>query len=105
MFGDEWDLLVAPSRYSIAPAVADPLDGPDPPRASTPSSRGLRGLIPGGNLAGLPAITVPCGFAGAMPVGMQIVGPAFSENMMLALANEFQKRTDWHKRRPPSLTT
>ena len=96
------DLLVAPSRYGPAPKISDPLDLPDAPRSPTPTSRGLRGLIPAGNLAGLPAITVPCGFGdGALPVGLQIVGPAFSENMILALANEFQKRTDWHKRRPP----
>jgi aspartyl-tRNA(Asn)/glutamyl-tRNA(Gln) amidotransferase subunit A len=99
---NEVDLLVAPSRYGPAPKVAEPLDGPDAPRATpAPNSRGLRGLIPAGNLAGLPAITVPCGFADNLPVGLQIVGPPFSENMMLALANEFQKRTDWHKRRPP----
>jgi len=104
MFSDV-DLLVAPARYGQAPPVAEPFDGPDPPRDKTPTSRGLRGLTPAGNLAGLPAISVPCGMTGTtsgrMPVGLQIVGPAFSENMVLALANEFQKRTDWHKQRPP----
>lgn len=105
MFADV-DLLVCPSRYGLAPKVAEPFDLPDPPRTTPPpATRGLRGIIPGGNLAGLPAITMPCGFAAnlepSLPVGLQIVGPAFSENMILALANEFQKRTDWHKRRPP----
>jgi len=96
------DLIVAPSRYGLPPKVDEPFDGPETPRtAPPPASRGMRGIIPGGNLAGLPAISMPCGFANGLPVGLQIVGPPFSENMMLALANEFQKRTDWHKRRPP----
>jgi len=102
----EVDLLVAPSRYEMAPKVSEPFDGPDVPLfGKRPASRGMQGLIPGSNLAGLPAISVPCGMAasdgGSLPVGLQIVGPAFSENMILALANEFQKRTDWHKQRPP----
>ena len=37
-----------------------------------------------------------------MPVGLQLVGPPFRENSLLALATEFQNRTDWHKRRPPA---
>jgi aspartyl-tRNA(Asn)/glutamyl-tRNA(Gln) amidotransferase subunit A len=36
-----------------------------------------------------------------MPLGLQIVGPPFSENTLLTLGREFQQRTDWHKRRPP----
>jgi aspartyl-tRNA(Asn)/glutamyl-tRNA(Gln) amidotransferase subunit A len=54
-----------------------------------------------GNLAGLPALVLPCGFAGNMPVALQVVGVPFSENTLLAIGREFQSRTDWHKRRPP----
>ena len=58
-------------------------------------------LIPAGNLAGLPALSLPCGFANGMPMGLQLVGSPFSENMLLAIGKTFQDRTDWHKRRPP----
>ena len=98
------DVLIAPARYNAAPRVEEPLDGPDPVPSGQPKSAGMRALIPAGNLAGLPALSLPCGFAGGLPVALQVVGPAFSENMLLAFGREFQTRTDWHKRRPPSHT-
>jgi aspartyl-tRNA(Asn)/glutamyl-tRNA(Gln) amidotransferase subunit A len=54
----------------------------------------------GANLAGLPAISVPCGFAHGLPVGLQIVGPHFSEARVLGTAHAFQRATDWHTRIP-----
>jgi aspartyl-tRNA(Asn)/glutamyl-tRNA(Gln) amidotransferase subunit A len=61
-------------------------------------------LIPAGNLAGLPAVCFPCGFdAAGLPVGLQLVGPAFAEQRLLALAEQFQAATDWHSRRPPGV--
>jgi len=54
----------------------------------------------GANLAGLPAASIPCGFVGALPVGLQIVGPHFSEARVLAAAHGFQRTTDWHTRIP-----
>jgi aspartyl-tRNA(Asn)/glutamyl-tRNA(Gln) amidotransferase subunit A len=66
-----------------------------------PQDPGMSALIQAGNLAGLPALVLPCGFAGNLPVALQVVGPPFSENVLLAIGREFQQRTDWHKRRPP----
>jgi aspartyl-tRNA(Asn)/glutamyl-tRNA(Gln) amidotransferase subunit A len=54
----------------------------------------------GANLAGLPGVSVPCGFVGDLPVGLQIVGPHFSEARLLAAAHAFQGATDWHTRIP-----
>ena len=54
----------------------------------------------GANLAGLPAISVPCGFVGELPVGLQIVGPHFHEERVLAAAHAFQRESDWHTRIP-----
>ena len=54
----------------------------------------------GANLAGLPAVSVPCGFAQGLPVGLQIVGPHFSEARVLNAAHAFQRLTDWHTRIP-----
>jgi len=54
----------------------------------------------GANLAGLPAVSVPCGFVQGLPVGLQIVGPHFSEARVLNAAHAFQRLTDWHTRIP-----
>jgi aspartyl-tRNA(Asn)/glutamyl-tRNA(Gln) amidotransferase subunit A len=54
----------------------------------------------GANLAGLPAMSIPCGFTGGLPVGLQIVGPHFSEGKLLNAAHLFQRETDWHTRVP-----
>ncbi len=55
----------------------------------------------GANLAGLPAMSVPCGFSGALPVGLQLIGPHLSEARLLQTAHHFQRETDWHARVPP----
>src|SRR5271154_3826958 len=94
------DVLIAPTRFDPAPKINQPLDRPSNDRP-TPKDRGLTALIPAGNLCGLPALSLPCGFANGMPMGLQLVGSPFSENMLLAIGKTFQDRTDWHKRRPP----
>ncbi|MBS0396123.1 MAG: Asp-tRNA(Asn)/Glu-tRNA(Gln) amidotransferase subunit GatA [Proteobacteria bacterium] len=54
----------------------------------------------GANLAGLPAISVPCGFVGGLPVGLQLIGPHFGEERLLGTAHAFQCETDFHRRVP-----
>src|SRR5687768_13500690 len=54
----------------------------------------------GANLAGLPAMSIPCGTVGGLPVGLQIIGPHFAEAKLLNVAHAFQKETDWHRRLP-----
>ena len=54
----------------------------------------------GANLAGLPGISVPCGFVNDMPVGLQLVGPHFAEESILACAHQYQQLTDWHTHCP-----
>ena len=54
------------------------------------------------NLAGICALAVPCGMTGAaLPVGMQIMGPAFREEIPLRVGHAYQQATDWHLRRAP----
>ncbi len=95
------DMLLAPSRLGVATKIEEALDGsgggPEPAR---PKSRGLTGIIPAGNLAGLPAISVPCGFANNLPIGISFVGRGFHENQLIAAGKAFQAQTDWHKRTP-----
>jgi aspartyl-tRNA(Asn)/glutamyl-tRNA(Gln) amidotransferase subunit A len=98
------DVLVAPARLGPAGKVTDALDQPGDPDRPRPKDSGLTALIAAGNLAGLPALVLPCGFADGLPMAIQIVGRAFTENMLLAIGKEFQNRTDWHKRRPPVAT-
>jgi aspartyl-tRNA(Asn)/glutamyl-tRNA(Gln) amidotransferase subunit A len=95
-----FDVLIAPGRFNVATPVNQPLDF-DTRTGPAPQDAGMTELIQAGNLAGLPALVLPCGFANGLPVALQIVGPAFSENELLAIGRAFQERTDWHRRRPP----
>jgi aspartyl-tRNA(Asn)/glutamyl-tRNA(Gln) amidotransferase subunit A len=52
------------------------------------------------NLAGLPALSLPCGFLEGLPVGMQLIGPAHSEARLLNLGHRYQQITDWHSKAP-----
>ncbi len=90
----ECDVLITPVTPSTAPfigeTVNDPLKVHHSDMYTTPA-----------NLAGLPAISVPCGFdKDGIPIGMQILGPAFSDFTILNVAHSFQKITDFHKKSP-----
>jgi len=98
LFG-EVDILLAPSRFGPASKLSEPLDRGRTPEPA-PKDLGMSALVSAGNLAGLPALSLPCGFADDMPVAIQLVGPAFSENLLLVMGKEFQARTDWHRKRP-----
>jgi aspartyl-tRNA(Asn)/glutamyl-tRNA(Gln) amidotransferase subunit A len=55
------------------------------------------------NLAGLPALALPCGFDGAgLPVGLQVIGRPFDETTVLRIGHAYEQATAWHTRRPPS---
>ena len=53
------------------------------------------------NLAGLPGMSVPCGFIEGLPAGLQLLGPPLGEETLFAVAGAFQRATDWHDKRPP----
>jgi aspartyl-tRNA(Asn)/glutamyl-tRNA(Gln) amidotransferase subunit A len=55
------------------------------------------------NLAGLPGMSIPCGFAGGLPVGLQLIGDYFAEARLLNIAHRYQQATDWHQRRPADI--
>ncbi|MBI1851294.1 MAG: amidase [Planctomycetes bacterium] len=88
----------------------DALVAPSFPCVSTPVELDMSvGLLFGdplgaaGNAAGLPAISVPCGFGQKhLPVGIQFVGRAGEENRILRGASAYQSRTQWHRERPPA---
>jgi aspartyl-tRNA(Asn)/glutamyl-tRNA(Gln) amidotransferase subunit A len=98
------DILLSPSRFGPASRIDEPLDRPGPGRNRNPPdypSRGLSDLGAAGNLAGLPSLSLPCGFADGLPVAIQLVSRPFTENLLLIAGIAFQKATDWHRRRPP----
>jgi aspartyl-tRNA(Asn)/glutamyl-tRNA(Gln) amidotransferase subunit A len=53
------------------------------------------------NLAGIPALSVPCGISNGLPIGMQIMGPHLSEETLLRIGHMYQSQTDWHMKHPP----
>jgi aspartyl-tRNA(Asn)/glutamyl-tRNA(Gln) amidotransferase subunit A len=90
----EVDVIIGPTT----PTVAFELGA----KTSDPVTMYLNDIYTiGANLAGLPAISVPCGLAQGLPVGMQIIGPHFGEERLLNVAHRYQLETDWHRRTPP----
>jgi aspartyl-tRNA(Asn)/glutamyl-tRNA(Gln) amidotransferase subunit A len=100
----EIDVLVAPSKFNLPERVDQPFDAQERARAPKPVNKGVGAdLIQAANLCGLPGLSIPCGFVNGLPIGLQFVGPPFSENTLLAFGRAFQSLTDFHKRHP-SLT-
>ena len=56
-----------------------------------------------GNLAGLPAISIPAGFVNQRPVGLQLIGNYLNEARLLNIAHQYQRCTDWHRQSPPGV--
>jgi len=101
------DVILSAGRTMTATPLDHPLDAPAPgvapPDPEAPKRRpGNASLIPAGNLAGLPAVFFPCGLGtDGLPVGLQLVGPPFSEPLLLAAVEAYQRETGHHLRRPP----
>ncbi|HEU0121430.1 MAG TPA: amidase [Bryobacteraceae bacterium] len=96
------DVLLAPSRINVASPIAEPLDrGTGIARQDvTLPTRGLRDLGAAGNLAGLPQISLPCGFVNGMPLGISLAARPFLENLIIAIGARYQEQTSWHKQHP-----
>jgi len=89
----ECDLMLGPTAPTTAFGIGEKNDDP--------ITMYLNDIYTiGANLAGLPAMSIPCGFAGGLPVGLQLIGPHFSEARMLNAAHRYQQETDWHLRVP-----
>ena len=97
--------------FESAFAEVDVLMGPTTPtpafalgaKTSDPITMYLNDIYTiGANLAGVPAMSIPCGFVQELPVGLQLMGPQFGEERLLNVAHLFQRETDWHRRVPPA---
>ena len=94
------DLLVTPTMPIPAPAIADLKKNPE---ALRPAELALLRNTRPFNVWGLPAISVPCGFTkSGLPIGLQIAGPHWREDLVLRLAHAYERATVWHKRCPVS---
>jgi aspartyl-tRNA(Asn)/glutamyl-tRNA(Gln) amidotransferase subunit A len=93
----EVDVLVTPTMPMPAPAIADLRANPDALRPA--ELKLLRNTRPF-NVWGLPAISVPCGFTeSGLPIGLQIAGAHWREDLVLRVAHAYERATAWHKRR------
>ena len=95
-FAQKCDVIMGPVTPTVAKAIGDNQDDPTADWLADIYTLGL-------NLAGLPGMSVPCGFgtSGAgkpLPIGLQIIGDYFDEGRLLAVAHQYQLATDWHQR-------
>jgi aspartyl-tRNA(Asn)/glutamyl-tRNA(Gln) amidotransferase subunit A len=87
------DLILGPTAQSVAFKLGD--------KGDDPVAMYLNDIYTiAANLAGIPALSMPCGFHEELPVGVQLMGNFFDEARMLGVAHQFQLATDWHQRRP-----
>lgn len=89
------DIIVGPVTPDVAKNIGDNNEDPTADWLADIYTLGV-------SLAGLPAMSVPCGFGrnGTRPVGLHIIGNYFDEGRLLAVADCFQQHTDWHTRTP-----
>ncbi|MFC3340434.1 Asp-tRNA(Asn)/Glu-tRNA(Gln) amidotransferase subunit GatA [Paracandidimonas soli] len=90
------DIILGPVAPHTAKRIGEDRDDPTAAWLSDIYTLGV-------SLAGLPAMSIPCGFSNAgkpLPIGMQLIGNYFNEGRLLAVADRFQQHTDWHQRKP-----
>jgi aspartyl-tRNA(Asn)/glutamyl-tRNA(Gln) amidotransferase subunit A len=96
---EEYDVLIAPATRVTATEIGQQtvtVQG-----AELPVSMAMAGMTMPFNLAGLPALSLPCGFSGSgMPIGMQIAGRPFDEATVLRAGHAYEQATEWHLKRP-----
>jgi len=90
---ENFDALVTPTSPTLPFKIGEKVDDPLQMYLSDVCTLPI-------NIAGLPAISIPAGFADGLPIGMQIIGKPFGEETILRIAYAYQQLTDWHKRRP-----
>lgn len=90
------DLILGPVTPTLGRKIGDATDDPTADWLGDIYTLGV-------SLAGLPAMSIPCGLSGGdkpLPIGLQIIGNYFREGQLLAFADRFQQATDWHQRQP-----
>ncbi len=88
------DVIAAPTTPSVAFCIGEKIDDPLQMYLSDVFTLSL-------NLAGMCGLSMPCGFANGLPIGLQLIGPTFGEEKVLRVAYAYEQATDWHVRKPP----
>jgi len=91
---EKYDALVTPTSPIVPFKLGEKLEDPMQMYLSDVCTLPI-------NIAGIPAISIPAGFTGNLPIGMQIIGKPFSEETLLRIAFAYEQATNWHKRKPP----
>lgn len=89
---EKYDALVTPTSPTVPFKIGEKLDDPLQMYLSDVCTLPI-------NIAGLPAISIPAGFADGLPIGMQLIGKPFGEEAILRVAYAYEQTTEWHKRR------
>jgi len=92
------DVIAGPTTPTVAFGLGEKIDDPVQMYLNDIYTIGV-------NLAGLPGASIPCGLVDGLPVGLQLIGPAFSEATVLNFAHQYQQKTDWHQRAPEQAPT
>ena len=90
---EKYDALVTPTSPIVPFKLGEKLEDPMQMYLSDVCTLPI-------NIAGIPAISIPAGFADNLPIGMQVIGKPFSEEILLRIAFAYEQATDWHKRKP-----
>jgi aspartyl-tRNA(Asn)/glutamyl-tRNA(Gln) amidotransferase subunit A len=90
---EKYDALVTPTSPTVPFKIGEKADNPLGMYLSDVCTLPI-------NIAGVPGISIPAGFAEGLPIGMQIIGKPFSEETLLKISYAYQQVTDWHKKRP-----
>jgi len=90
---EKYDALVTPTSPTVAFKLGEKLEDPMQMYLSDVCTLPI-------NIAGIPAISIPAGFASGLPVGMQIMGKPFNEETILHIAFAYEQATEWHKSKP-----
>jgi aspartyl-tRNA(Asn)/glutamyl-tRNA(Gln) amidotransferase subunit A len=91
---EKYDALVTPTSPTVPFKLGEKVDDPIQMYLSDVCTLPI-------NIAGLPAISIPAGFADGLPIGMQIIGKPFDEETILHIAFAYEQATEWHTRKPP----
>jgi aspartyl-tRNA(Asn)/glutamyl-tRNA(Gln) amidotransferase subunit A len=91
---ERYDVLLAPTAPTPAFRIGEKIDDPMAMYLNDVCSVPV-------NIAGLPGMSIPCGFENGLPIGLQVIAKPFDEATMLRAGYAYQQATDWHKRRPP----
>ncbi len=95
---EKYDVLVTPTSPTVPFKIGDRVDDPLQMYLADVCTLPI-------NIAGVPAISIPCGFADELPTGLQIIGKHFAEETLLGVANAYEQATKWHTMKPPPIAS